>query len=86
MVPNPKDCKLWQTLLGEAVAVDGPVRRNFARLEAGWSPAPAGAFVGLAPTVDGTSFGATLSKDVVRMLHKTSVDWQTPTEPMAVPA
>ncbi|MES2099442.1 MAG: hypothetical protein V4569_06450 [Pseudomonadota bacterium] len=46
----------------------------------------AGEFVSLAPTGDDTSLGATLSKDVVCMLHKTSVDWQTPTEPMAVPA
>ena len=37
----------------------------------------AGKFVDLAPTGDDTSHGATLSKDVVGMLYKTSVDWHT---------
>lgn len=46
----------------------------------------AGEFMDLAPTGDDTSLDATLSKDVVSMLLETSVDWQTPTEPMDVPA
>jgi hypothetical protein len=42
----------------------------------------AGEFVGLAPgSGDDASLGTTLSKDVVDMLHKTSLGWSAPTVP-----